>query len=67
MRFDKTFIAIRERGILEIFDLALHVIVVHFKPLFWLLLIGTLPWIALDYYLIGWMATTDVVDPFLYY
>lgn len=67
MRFDKTFIAIRERGILEIFDLALHVIVVHFKPLFWLLLIGTLPWILLDYYLIGWMATTDAVDPFLYY
>lgn len=67
MRFDKTFIAIRERGVLEIFDLALHVVVAHFKPLLCLLLIGTLPWIALDYYLIGWMATGDVVDPSLYY
>ncbi len=67
MRFDETFIAIRERGTLEIFDLALHVIVDHFKPLFWLLLIGTLPWIVLDYYLIGWIATSDFFDASLYY
>ena len=67
MRFDKTFIAIRERGVLEIFDLALHVIVDHFKPLFWLLLIGALPWIVLDYLLVGWIATSDFAEPSLYY
>ena len=67
MRFDKTFIAIRERGVLELFDLALHVIVDHFKPLFWLLLIGTLPWIVLDYFLVGWIATSAIVEPSLYY
>ena len=67
MRFDKTFIAIRERGVLEIFDLALHVIVDHFKPLFWLLLIGALPWIVLDYFLVGWIATAGIVDPSMYY
>jgi len=67
MRFDKTFIAIRERSVLELFDLALHVIVDHFKPLFWLLLIGTLPWIVLDYFLVGWVATTELFDSSLYY
>lgn len=67
MRFDKTFIAIRERGVLEIFDLALHVIVDHFKPLFWLLLIGSLPWILLDYFLVGWITTDGIADPSLYY
>ena len=55
MRFDKTFIAIRERGILEIFDLSLHVIVDHFRPLFWLLAIGALPWVLIDFWLIGWL------------
>ena len=67
MRFDQTFIAIRERGVLEIFDLALHVIVDHFKPLFWLLVVGASPWIMLDYYLVGWIATADIVEPTLYY
>lgn len=55
MRFDKTFIAIRDRGVLEIFDLSLHVIVDHFRPLFWLLVIGATPWALLDYWLIGWL------------
>ncbi len=55
MRFDKTFIAIRERRILEIFDLSMHVIVDHFRPLFWLLVIGATPWALLDYWLVGWL------------
>ena len=67
MRFDKTFIAIRERGVLEIFDLALHVIVDHSKPLFWLLVIGAFPWIVLDFWLVGWIAIEGIVEPSLYY
>ena len=55
MRFDHQFIAIRERPTLEIFDLALHVMVAHFWPLVTLLVLGTLPWVALDYWLVGWM------------
>lgn len=59
MRFDKTFIAIRDRGILEIFDLSLHVLVDHFRPLFWLLVIGATPWAVFDYWLIGWMTDSN--------
>jgi hypothetical protein len=59
MKFDKTFIAIRDRSILEIFDLSLHVVTDHFKSLFWLLVIGAVPWIALDLWLIGWMTDTQ--------
>ena len=51
MRFDKTFIAIRDRSILEIFDLSLHVVTDHFKALFWLFVIGIAPWVALDSWL----------------
>lgn len=61
MRFDKTFIAIRDRSTLEIFDLSLHVMVDHFRPLFWLLVIGASPWILFDYWLIGWL--TDSIYP----
>lgn len=56
MKFDKTFIAIRERSSLELFDLALHVIADHFRPLFWLLVIGAVPWAVLDYWLVGQFA-----------
>lgn len=59
MRFDKPFIAIRDRSILEIFDLALHVLTDHFKPLFWLMVFGIAPWVVLDFYLVGWMIDTD--------
>lgn len=66
MRFDKTFIAIRDRSILEILDLSLLVVADHFKSLFWLLVIGAAPWVLLDWWLVGWMADTDDFD-WLYY
>lgn len=65
MKFDKTFIAIRERGILEIFDLSLHVVKDHFNQIFWLLVIGAAPWIAIDLYFVHWM-TIDYDTPQLY-
>ncbi len=55
MKLDHTFIAIRERGILEIFDLSLHVIRDYFKPLVTLLLIGAAPWILVDCLITGWL------------
>ena len=67
MRFDKTFIAIRDRSILEIFDLSLHVVKDHFKSLFWLLVIGAAPWIALDLWLIGWMIDNEEFQGFYYW
>ena len=55
MRFDHTFIAIRERSTLGLYDLSLHVTVDHLRPLCWLLLIGATPWILIDLYLLHWM------------
>ena len=57
MKLDHTFIAIRERGILEICDLALQVIRDHFKPLVLLLIFGALPWIVADWLITGWLVT----------
>ena len=59
MRLDHTFIAIRERGILEIFDLSLHVVRDYFKPLVALLLIGAAPWILIDCLITGWLIAGD--------
>ena len=57
MRFDKTFIAIRERNTLELLDLTMHVIRYHFWPLMVLFCIGVLPWLLIDCWLTGWMVS----------
>ena len=55
MKFDRTFIAIRERSTADLFDLGLHVTVDHIRPLLWLLLINAAPWILIDLLLLHWM------------
>ena len=69
MKLDHTFIAIRERGILEIFDLSLHVVRDHFKPLVALLLIGAAPWIFIDWLITRWLIIGDFSGEYglLYY
>ena len=57
MDFSKTFISIRSRSAFQIYDLAILVCVEYFKPLIGLLAIGSLPFILLDCWLIGWLAT----------
>lgn len=57
MDFSKTFISIRTRTALQIYDLAILVCVEYFKPLLALLAIGAFPFILLDCLLIGWLAT----------
>lgn len=61
MKLDQTFIAIRERSIIEIFDLALQVSRQHFSRLIGLLLIGACPWILIDWFLIGWILNDRLV------
>lgn len=55
MQLDKTRIVVRERGVLDTFDLALHVFRIHIGPLLLAMLIGLLPWAAANYLLVGWM------------
>ena len=56
MRLDHTFIAIRERGMLEICDLALPVVRYHFRPLLALLFLGAAPWAVVNWLLTNWLA-----------
>ena len=56
MKFDKTYIAIRTRGVLEILDLSLHVIRDHFVPLTVLWACGVIPFAIANWYVTRWMA-----------
>ncbi len=62
MQLDKTSIAIRERSLLEIMDLALHVIRAYFPGWLICLATGCAPWLALNVWLLsGW----DLNDRFV--
>ena len=64
MKFDQTYIAIRRRSALEIFDLSAHALRKHLGPFLLLLFLGALPWMVINYLLIGWMIRPkDDVDP----
>lgn len=62
MKFDHTFIAIRKRSTLEIYDLAIHVFRDYFAPIMMLLFVGALPWLVLDWWLLGWMLSSNLCD-----
>lgn len=70
MNFDTTYIAIRKRNLLEIIDLALHVIRDHFSKLAVLWLVGTIPFFVLNHLMIGWMSTeyyfTDYLPAYIW-
>lgn len=57
MKFDQTFIAIRQRNIFEILDLSLHLIRRYFLPLLTLLAINAIPFLLIDWFLLGWLAS----------
>ncbi len=61
MAFDQTYIAIRRRSILEIFDLSLHVIRDHLVPLLVLWLTGMIPFLLGNWWVTRWM-TEDIFD-----
>ena len=55
LQLDKTFIAIRERGAFEIFDLALHVAWARRAELLKLWVIGVVPLLLLNHLLLSWL------------
>ncbi len=59
MQLDRTFIGIRQRSALEVWDLTLLVIRRHFSTLCLLFLIGALPWLILNHVLTMWMVSDD--------
>lgn len=60
MQLDRTRIAIRERGLLDTLDLALHVIREFAGPLIICSLLAIVPLALLNYALVGWMMPTDL-------
>ena len=62
MQFDKTRLVIRERGLLEILDLALRIIKEYSAPVFFTFVAGAVPLALLNDYLIGWMDDYEFED-----
>ena len=60
MQLDRTRIAIRERGLLDTLDLALHVSRDFAGPLAVASLLAIVPLALLNYALVGWMAPADM-------
>lgn len=56
MQLDNTRIAVRERGVLELHDLAFQVLRAFFWPLILTMALGVIPLMALNHLLIGWMS-----------
>jgi len=70
VQLDNTRIAVRERNLLETFDLALHVVREFWRPWLACSLLAILPLAVLNYALIGWMADIDYAEdyiPFRFY
>lgn len=59
MQLDKTHISIRERDMLDILDLSLHVTRAYAWPLLLTMAMGVVPLMVLNHFLIGWMADLE--------
>src|SRR5947207_2134186 len=57
MQLDRTQIAIRERGVLETFDVALHVVREFAWPLAICSLLAIVPLALVNYAVVGWMTS----------
>ena len=67
MQLDRTYIAIRERDLLDIMDLSLHVLRVFLRPLTVTFLLGVLPLWAWQHYLLGGFELLGLEeDPWFY-
>jgi len=55
VQFDKTTIAVRQRGMLDTLDLSLHVLRTYAGPLATAMLLGVVPLMLINYLLLGWL------------
>lgn len=62
MQFDRTRIAVRPRGFLEMLDLSLLVLREYAGPLSVAMLMGVAPLMAVNWLLLGWMVDTGDVE-----
>ena len=66
MQLDKTHIVVKERPLLETFDLSLHVVRAYFGRLVVLGTIGALPFLVINHLLLGWIVLGEDRDAFFY-
>ena len=59
MQLDQTRIVVRERGLLDIFDLSLQVVRMFARPLTFAVAAVAVPMMLLNYGLIGWLVADD--------
>ena len=66
IKFDETYIAVRQRNILETYDLALQIARDHFRKLFAALLLGIAPWMIIDFAILyRWLVAEEYFWYFL--
>jgi len=66
MQLDSTRIAVRERNLLDTFDLALHVLREYFKPLLITFFVAVIPLMVINDLLIGWILDVEYRETFFY-
>lgn len=66
MQLDSTRIAIRERNLLDTFDLSLHVLRDYCKPLLITFFVMVIPLMAINDLLIGWVLDVEYRETFFY-
>lgn len=66
MQLDSTRISIRERNLLDTFDLALHVLREYFKPLLITFFAAVIPLMVINDLLIGWILDVEYRETFFY-
>lgn len=66
MQLDNTHIAVKERTLVDICDLSLHVLRQYWRPIVLTSLAGALPLMVINHLLIGWMMSMEYRDAFFY-
>ena len=66
MQLDRTRIAIRERELLDTFDLSLRVVRRHATPLIITFALGALPLMIMNHLLLGWIMNVEYRDAWFY-
>lgn len=57
IKLDQTYVSVRQRSILETYDLAIQIAKDHFLPILITLMIGCIPWMVIDYLILyRWQA-----------
>jgi hypothetical protein len=66
VQLDNTHISVKERNLVDICDLSLHVLRQFWRPIVLTSLVGAIPLMVINHLLIGWMMSIDNNNAFFY-